>query len=337
MFCGAGGLTRGALNAGIEVVAGFDVDQRVAASYRRNNRGVEFFQSDIRATSPTDVMNAIGPFSDDDLILMGCAPCQSFSTLIRDEHRRPDATLLGQFGRLIESIKPAVVIMENVPGIARVRGYSTFRRFLRILRLAGYKCAVGVLNAKDYGVPQNRKRLVLVGSRTFKPSLPKPTHGERIQEYQTVRQTISHYPSLSAGETHLDVPNHASSGLSALSLRRIRATAHDGGGWKSWPRELMLDCHIRSPNGHSDVYGRLRWDAPGPTLTSRCTSISNGRYAHPEQDRGISLREAAALQSFPDDYVFFGTYSHIAKQIGNAVPVKLAEAICKHVLTLAGG
>ena len=337
MFCGAGGLTRGALNAGIDVVAGFDVDEHVAASYRRNNRGVGFFQSDIRATSPADVLNAASPVGDDELILMGCAPCQSFSTLIREKHRRPDATLLGCFGKLIEAIKPAVVIIENVPGIARVPGYSTYKRFLRMLDQCDYKHTVGILNAKDYGVAQNRKRLVLIGSRLFDPTLPARTHGDVNRGYETVRRTISHYPSLSAGESHPDVPNHASSRLSELSLRRIRATAHDGGGWRSWPRELMLECHIRSPKGHSDVYGRLRWDAPGPTLTSRCTSISNGRYAHPEQDRGISLREAAALQSFPDDYVFYGTYSHIAKQIGNAVPVKLAEAICKHVLTLAGG
>lgn len=336
MFCGAGGLTRGALNAGIKVIAGFDVDERVATSYRRNNRGVAFFQSDIRATKPSDILSVAGAISNDELILMGCAPCQSFSTLIRDKHRRHDATLLGRFGRLIEAVRPAVVIMENVPGIARVPGYSTYRRFLSMLDGADYRYDVGILNAKEYGVAQNRKRLVLIGSRIFTPLIPKPTHGDGLREYETVRSTISDYPSLSAGEIHPDVPNHVSSSLSELSLRRIRATTHDGGGWKSWPRELMLDCHIRSPNGHSDVYGRLRWDTPGPTLTSRCTSISNGRYAHPEQDRGISLREAAALQSFPDDYVFYGTYSHIAKQIGNAVPVKLAEAVCKQVMMLAG-
>ena len=336
IFCGAGGLTRGLLNAGLDVVAGFDADGSLRDTYERNNPKSTFVHNHVQKVTAYDVLDHRSVSSNDDLVLVGCAPCQSFSTLIRDLRRRPDARLLGEFGRLVELVRPAVVVMENVPGIARVPGYSTYRRFLATLRRCEYEIDVAILNAKDFGVPQNRRRLVLMASRTFKPSLPEPTHGANGQGYETVRRTVSMYPALKAGERHPSIPNHVTSSLSELSLKRIRATPHNGGGWHSWPRELKLDCHIRSPEGHSDVYGRLRWDTPAPTLTSRCTSISNGRFAHPEQDRGISLREAAALQSFPDDYIFHGTHSGIARQIGNAVPVKLAEAIGRQILKLAG-
>ena len=335
IFCGAGGLTRGLLNAGLEVVAGFDSDEQLSDTYERNNPGSTFFHSDVRGLTEDHILDNGRVQSHDDLVLVGCAPCQSFSTLIRDQRRRPDARLLGEFGRLVDSVRPAVVVMENVPGIARLPGYSTYQRFLATLRRCEYEVDVAILNAKEFGVPQNRRRLVLMASRMFAPSLPEPTHGANMRDYETVRGTISTYPPLNAGESDPSFPNHITSSLSELSLKRIRATPHNGGGWHSWPRELKLDCHIRSPNGHSDVYGRLRWDTPAPTLTSRCTSISNGRFAHPEQDRGISLREAAALQSFPDDYIFHGTHSSIARQIGNAVPVKLAEAIGRQILSLA--
>ena len=337
VFCGAGGLTRGLMNAGLDVVAGFDSDVELRDSYERNNPGAVFTHADVRDITADDILDSGSVSSGDDLVLVGCAPCQSFSTLIRERRSRPDARLLGEFGRLVEAVGPAVVVMENVPGIARVPGRSTYRRFIRTLEGCGYAVDAAILNAKDFGVPQNRRRLVLLASRIFEPSLPQPTHGRCAHEYETVRRTISAYPALNAGEKHPAVPNHTASSLSELSLKRIRATAHDGGSWRSWPKELWLDCHIRSPEGHSDVYGRLRWDTPAPTLTSRCTSISNGRYAHPVQDRGITLREAAALQSFPDDYVFYGTHSSIARQIGNAVPVKLAEAIGQQILRLATG
>ena len=335
IFCGAGGLTRGLLNVGLDVVAGFDADGSLRDTYEKNNPRSTFVHKDVRNVKATDILDDRRVSSPDDLVLVGCAPCQSFSTLIRDQRRRPDARLLGEFGRLVESVRPAVVVMENVPGIARVPGYSTYQRFLATLGRCHYDVDVAILNAKDFGVPQNRRRLVLMASRMFAPSLPKPTHGASMRDYETVRGTISTYPPLNAGESDPSFPNHITSSLSELSLKRIRATPHNGGGWHSWPRGLKLDCHIRSPNGHSDVYGRLRWDTPAPTLTSRCTSISNGRFAHPEQDRGISLREAAALQSFPDHYIFHGTHSSIARQIGNAVPVKLAEAIGRQILNLA--
>ena len=240
---------------------------------------------------------------------------------------------MGQFARLVKEVRPAVIVMENVKGLARVRGNSTYSRFLKTLRKCNYAIREGVLNAKDYGVAQDRKRLVLIASRDFEPSMPAPTHGPG--SHRTVREVIEHYPPINAGEEDRSVRNHVAPSLSELNLKRIRATRHDGGGWHDWRvehPELLLQCHIRIPNGYSNVYGRMQWDAPANTLTTRCTTYSSGRFGHPVQDRSISLREAAALQSFPDWYEFHGINSHIARQIGNAVPVKLAEAIGRHIM-----
>ena len=199
-----------------------------------------------------------------------------------------------------------------------------------MLDMIGYKYCYGVLNAKHFGVPQNRRRLILIASRITQPSLPTGI----VDDIATVRDAIYNFPPLTAGESHSDVPNHVSPSLSDLNLLRLQTTPHDGGDRKSWPDHLWLKCHKTEYTGHSDVYGRMFWDRPSPTLTRRCTSISNGRYGHPDQDRAISLREAASLQSFDNEYVFFGSNTHIALQIGNAVPVKLAEEIGRHILKL---
>jgi len=168
-------------------------------------------------------------------------------------------------------------------------------------------------------------------------TLPAPTHSLKGRKVFTVRDAISHFPSIKAGQRHNVVPNHVTASISELNLERLRNTPHDGGDRRSWPKRLFLDCHSNGHTGHSDVYGRLAWDLPAPTLTARCHSISNGRYGHPEQDRAISLREAAALQSFPDGYVFHGSNKHIAQQIGNAVPVVFAESLGRHLVKILDG
>jgi DNA (cytosine-5)-methyltransferase 1 len=238
-----------------------------------------------------------------------------------------DATLLLHFGRLVMEAMPKFVLVENVPGITKVNGFSTYRRFLRLLEDCGYSFTGAMLNAKNFGVPQNRRRLVLIAMLGGEPSLPEETHGNGLAEFETVRDTISDYPPLEAGEASSDIPNHVAAAMSELNIERIRATDHDGGDRRSWPDNLRLKCHSGDYSGFSDTYGRMRWDSPAPTLTGRCNSISNGRYGHPEQDRAISLREAAALQTFPDNYTFYGSNKHIALQIGNAVPVKFAEVL----------
>ena len=334
LFCGAGGLTRGLRRAGWDVVAGIDVDETVRETYAKNNPGAEFLAADLRSVSAENVRNLAGAVPASELLLAGCAPCQSFSKQRRRSPgaRRSDATLLREFGRLAAALQPAVVLMENVPGIASVPGFSSLRRFLTTLRECGYECDYGVLNARDFGVPQHRRRYVLLAARGPRAALPRPAAtGEQGGGIHTVRAAIGHYPPIRAGETHPAIPNHHAAKLSPRNVERIRATPKDGGSRRDWPDRLELDCHDRFP-GFTDVYGRMWWDREAPTLTSRCNSLSNGRFGHPEQDRAISLREAAALQTFPDDYEFFGGNTRTARWIGNAVPVSLAEALGRAAL-----
>lgn len=333
-FCGAGGLTRGLLDAGIKVIAGFDRDERCCHTYEHNNPGVRFIAADIREMGLKDLSANSRLRKYDDVLFAGCAPCQPFSSQRKGNGDRQDTTLLCEFGRIVEDALPGYVLVENVPGIAKVRGFSTFRRFLQMLETKGYSYVYDILDAKRFGVPQNRRRLVLLASRHLHPSLPQPKYGDSFRPFMTVRQAISHFPAIRAGECHKDIPNHVAASIEALNLERLRHTPHDGGDRRSWPIHLRLECHKGNYEGHTDVYGRMAWDRPAPALTGRCHSISNGRYGHPEQDRAISLREAAAIQSFPDGYVFFGSKKHVAMQIGNAVPVRLAEHIGKHIINL---
>lgn len=331
-FCGAGGLTRGLLDAGINVLAGFDKDGDCRSTYEHNNPGVRFIQADISKVTLRDLHGKCRLRRFDNVLFAGCAPCQPFSPQRKGARVRTDATLLAEFGRLVEAAQPGYVLIENVPGIAKVKGLSTFQRFLRMLDANEYLYDYGVLDAKQFGVPQNRRRLVLLASRHGQPTLPEPRYGNRLRPFRTVRQAISHFPTIEAGECHAKVPNHVAATITELNLERLRFTPHDGGDRRSWPERLHLDCHKGDYKGHTDVYGRMAWDSPSPALTGRCHSISNGRYGHPEQDRAVSLREAAAIQTFPDRYIFFGSNKHIAMQIGNAVPVRLADQIGKHIL-----
>jgi DNA (cytosine-5)-methyltransferase 1 len=203
-----------------------------------------------------------------------------------------------------------------------------------MLESLDYYISEGVLDAKDFGVPQTRRRYVLIAVRGKPAKLPEPVFGPGLQNYVTVRDAISHYPAIRAGERNSFVPNHEAAIISEINLKRLKSTPHDGGDRRAWPLELVLDCHKGNHDGHTDVYGRMRWGKPAPTLTGKCHSISNGRYGHPSQDRAISLREAASLQTFSDSYVFHGSKQHIARMIGNAVPVRFGEALGRHILNL---
>lgn len=324
-FCGAGGLTRGLLNAGINVIAGIDVDRRCKETYERNNRPAVFYDADISQLKYSFIEKLIEGTAKKDLLFAGCAPCQSFSQQRKSSTRRRDATLLIAFGRLVNKFQPGQVLIENVPGLIKVKGFSAYRRFLKILKINRYESDDGIINAKHYGVPQTRRRYVLFAMKGKKPTLPKRLCGSNLKPYETVRSAIYSYPKISAGEKHAEFFNHVAASVSELNLLRLQHTPHNGGERRAWPDQLILDCHKGEYKGHTDVYGRMFWDRPAPTLTAKCNSISNGRYGHPCQNRAISLREAAGLQTFSDDYVFYGPNLHIAKQIGNAVPVRLAK------------
>ncbi len=326
-FCGAGGLTRGLLDAGINVIAGLDNSILCKETYEANNSPSRFIQCDIR-DFPNDLLsNLLDDVRNDDLLFAACAPCQPFARLNKTG-RNEDAKLLSSFAYYIEQFMPNYVFIENVDGLKKVKGNSTYKRFLSKLNRLGYTFIELVVNAKDYGVPQSRRRLIILASRGKEPIPPIKTHGKGLIPYVTVKDVISAYPKINAGDENGTIPNHKALRLEALNLRRIKATPHDGGGWRDWPKEIWLNCHKKDQTGHTDVYGRMNWDQPSPTLTCKCCSISNGRYGHPEQDRAISFREAAKLQSFPDHYIFYASSNkELGKQIGNAVPVQLAKAI----------
>lgn len=340
-FCGAGGLTKGLSLSGIKVLAGIDNNSLCQATYNTNNTPSRFICANIKEYMPHDLLNEfplLRSIDKDDLLFAGCAPCQPFSQANKSEERSPDATLLSQFGRFVKFFLPGQVVIENVPGIAHVKGNSTFKRFLRLLYDNDYNVVFKPINAKYFGVPQNRIRMLVIATRGIPAQLPRPTHAVIPQKNQkrlvTVRDAIAHFPPLKAGQSISEIPNHVASNVSPLNLERLQHTPPDGGGRRDWPERLFLSCHSGGHKGHTDVYGRMYWDRPAPTLTCKCHSISNGRYAHPEQDRAISLREAAAIQTFPDDYIFYGSNTAIAAQIGNAVPVLLGKAIGEHILKI---
>ena len=336
-FCGAGGLTRGLLDAGVEVVAGYDSDERCREAYERNNR-VPFHGDRIDDLEPSSATLTEYTGGTDDLLFAACAPCQPFSKILQNGATTHDPTLLSAFGRLVAAVRPAYVLVENVPGIGRGVGRETLARFRQMLDGCGYGWVDCILDAKHFGVPQNRRRFVLLATRSGRtPALPERTHGRGGKKLRTVRDAIRDFPPIEAGESCPLVPNHQAARVSDRNLKRLRATPHDGGDRRSWPEHLWLDCHRKDNSGHSDVYGRMAWDRPAPALTGRCHSISNGRYGHPEQDRAISLREAAAIQTFPDRYEFFGYSKAIARQIGNAVPVLLARRLGEQILRTAEG
>lgn len=339
-FCGGGGMTRGLLDAGIQVLAGIDSNPNCRDTYEKNNHNI-YLECDICKLTSKQLIDKFPQLNNpDDVMLVGCAPCQPFSLLRREEFDENGApiphksvNLLTEFGRFVEKIKPAHVMVENVPGL-KGKGSDVLDGFKHMLEKKGYHWDEKILYAKDYGVPQNRRRYVLIASRLFKPVIPTPSHGDKpnLLPYCTVRQAIEKYPAIVAGEVHKTVPNHRCANLSKLLLQRIKATPHDGGSRTDWPENLVLKCH-KTFKGHTDVYGRMKWNEPSPTLTVKCFSLSNGRFGHPEQDRAISLREAAALQTFRDDYVFYGSIQEVGKQIGNAVPVLLAKIMGSYVLT----
>ena len=333
-FCGAGGLTRGFLDAGIHVVAGLDVNEGCRRTYEINNKPARFLACDLQELRRQDLADYVHGIPPKELIFAGCAPCQPFSKQRREVDVRYK-TLLSHFGRLVGEFLPGYVVIENVPGIVRIPGNSTYRRFTSLLENLGYDLAEGVVDAKFFGVPQTRRRWVVIASRLARPELPKPTHGVGSKPFVTVRDAIAHFPKLAAGEQSGSVPNHRAARVEPQNIRRLKATPADGGGRRQWPKDLVLACHTGDYEGHSDVYGRMRWDSPAPTLTCKCFSISNGRYGHPEQHRAISLREAARLQTFDDNFIFYGaSQAEIGAQIGNAVPVDLARRLAQTVQDL---
>jgi DNA (cytosine-5)-methyltransferase 1 len=336
LFCGVGGLTHGFECEGFNVVAGVDFDESCRFAYENNNTA-RFLHNDIGELSGKDLGQLFPPSKQK--ILMGCAPCQPFSIFNRkrgtssSQESRERWRLLYSFGRLIEELTPEIVTMENVPLLMKFKGGKIFRDFIGRLKELGYHVSYDAFDAQYFGVPQRRKRLVVLASRLGEISMISPTHSHA---QVTVRECIGDMPILKSGEVHASDPLHRSRKLTDRMLERIRATP-EGGSWKDWSEELVSPCHKEeSGEAYGSVYGRMEWDSVAPTITTYCLGYNNGRFGHPEQDRAISLREAALIQSFPREYDFIDpgngfSMSRVAKQIGNAVPVGLARAIARSV------
>lgn len=327
-FCGAGGLTRGLLDAGVSVVAGIDNDERLRKTYERNNKPSRFIANDIAEVEIKALRSELGIGKKDATLYAACTPCQPFSTLNTAKGEDGRKSLLLEFGKIIEQCPPDFIIVENVPGLHNAFGIDIYRQFLSVLKKQGFYSDSGLLDAKDYGVPQTRKRFILVAAKKRQPRLPPATTGDKPV---TVRECLEKYPPLAAGEQYpgSELANHAARALLPHHQRIVAAVPVDGGSRNEVAdASILLPCHQRNPKAHKDVFGRMAWDAPSPTLTCRCTDVYCGRFIHPEQHRGISPREAAALQTFDDSYKFFGgSLSEQARQIGNAVPVLLAKAL----------
>lgn len=324
LFCGIGGLSFGLEQAGIPVKLGVDIDPACEHAFEHNLSG-RFLRRDVAKLTVEDLNEAFGDASVK--VLAGCAPCQPYSTYRRSSKGLPSRiewSLVERFGELITQARPDLVTMENVPPLADQHVFTSLLGSLK-----DYHVDWDIVDMRQLGLPQTRKRLVLVASRLgpisleFEEMMPK-----------TVRQTIGGLPALKAGEGHADDPMHRASRLSEINLARIRASK-PGGTWRDWPPSLRAACHSKqSGETFPSVYGRMEWDMPAPTITTQCFGYGNGRFGHPDQDRAISLREAAMLQGFPKNYEFLPSggapsFSSFGRLIGNAVPVPLGHAIGK--------
>ena len=326
LFCGAGGLTKGLEAAGIDVALGVDVDPACDFPFTANNRAA-FLLKSVEDLNIEDFGQAFD--GADVTLLAGCAPCQPFSKYSQGWSSPDDQrwNLLQHFGRLVGEAKPDVVTMENVP---RLQGQEVFTNFVAGLSQQGFEVFHKVINCADYGVPQQRQRLVLLASKLGPIELIPPTYPP--ERHVTVRDAIGDLPMLGMGEVHASDPLHQACTLSPLNMQRMRAST-PGGTWRDWDKSLVAECHKRaSGKTYPSVYGRMSWDVPAPTMTTQYYGFGNGRFGHPEQDRAISLREGAILQSFPKSYKFVQKEApiyrkRIGRLIGNAVPVKLGEAI----------
>ena len=331
-FCGAGGLTRGLLNSGIKVLAGVDNDERLQETYTYNNKPSRFINTDINKIKISELREELGIQTGDTTLYAACTPCQPFSTLSRLKDREGKKTLLLTFARIVEECPPDFILVENVPGLNNACGKEIYEEFLKVLKKCKFSEDADLLDAKHFGVPQTRKRFILLASKQDSISLPVPQKDPN--QFATVRECIEKYPAIADGEESKAYPNHVARKLQPHHSRIVKVVPKDGGSRRDVvDTSILLKCHQEKPNAHKDVFGRMAWNAPGPTLTCRCVDIYCGRFTHPQQNRGISLREAAALQTFEDDYEFFGTsIAGIARQIGNAVPVRLAEQLGKSII-----
>ncbi|KYF96097.1 DNA cytosine methyltransferase [Sorangium cellulosum] len=330
LFCGAGGLTHGLLDAGVRVVAGVDFDETCKHPYEANHEGIAFHRYDVAKLEAPELERWFGDAAV--RVLAGCAPCQPFSTYSNryDTIGTERWSLLNHFGRLVEQVEPDVVTMENVPTVTR---HAVFDAFVATLERQGYDVWYDVIDCAEYGLPQRRRRTVLLASLYGPIELRVPN----ASEAKTVADVLKGLPILRHGSSDAADRLHTSARLSPLNLERIKASK-PGGSWRDWPKNLVAECHRKSTGKtYPSVYGRMRWDEPAPTLTTQFYGFGSGRFGHPSQARALSLREGAILQGFPQDYSFVPEgepiqFKVLGRLIGNAVPVDLGRVIGESII-----
>jgi DNA (cytosine-5)-methyltransferase 1 len=331
LFCGVGGLSHGLKLEGFTIAAGIDLDPKCKYPFEHNNDST-FLERDVSHLTGSQITALHG--KAETRVLVGCAPCQPFSKYAQGLPENEKWDLLHEFARIIKKSKPDIVSMENVPGLVNFKRSAVYADFERVLIAADYHISAELVFCPDYGIPQTRKRLVLLASRLGEIKLIPKTHAP--DKYVTVREAIGHLPKVAAGGIDPTDPLHRARGLNETNMKRMLA-AKPGGSWRDWDQSLKLDCHIaKSGKGYVSVYGRMNWDEPSPTMTTHCTGFGNGRFGHPAQDRAITLREAAMLQSFPQTYSFAAEdkppgFHDISRLIGNAVPVTLGQVIGRSI------
>lgn len=324
---GPGGVTTGYRAAGISVLAAVDTDPKARNSYAANHPEVTLYEDDLLELDPEEFRERLGLERGELDVLTACVPCQTFSTLGHNNRNKKDPRnrLVWRVGTFAEALEPRAVVMENVPPLA---DDLRFKRLIGRLRRLSYGVWYGVVDAADFGVPQRRRRLVMIALRGWSdeevPAL-RPEHAA-LEGFRVKKVVRDAFEELNGCDD--DPLAEPRTSYPPIVARRIAAIPKDGGSRKSLPAELELQCHSNGrKTAASNVYGRMSLDDVAPTLTTRCTTPSCGRFLHPMEDRAITLREAAVLQTFPADYTFVGGTMSIQAQIGNAVPPKLAEAI----------
>ncbi len=339
-FCGAGGMSYGLQQSGIKILAGLDNASDCKLTYETNITGAKFIKHDISSLSAPELERRLHiTRNDPNLVFAGCSPCQFWSKIRTDKtNSQQTAHLLKQFQKFIKYYRPGFVVVENVPGLFKRKEESILPNFLKFLEAQGYSWSDGIVNALEYGVPQKRMRYLLIATRlstAITLPLPQPDKSLVVSTFLGV---ANGFKAIAAGHKDQSSLQHTAAGLSSNNLQRISLTPKSGGTRDSWSKnvDLQIPAYQGRDSIFKDVYGRMSWDKPAPTITTRFNSFSNGRFGHPDEDRAISLREGATLQTFPKTFVFKGAnQSSIAKQIGNAVPPALAERIGNHLISIS--
>ncbi len=332
LFCGVGGLTHGLKKSGINIRAGIDFDSTCKFAYEANNNA-EFISADISKIKGVDIEKY---WNEEEVkVLVGCAPCQPFSThsnKVKDKENGNKWNLLNEFIRLIEETEPDIISMENVPNLSNK---EIFINFVSKLKEYGYNVQYKNVFCPDYGIPQKRRRLVLLASRLGEIEIIPPTH--KKNNYKTVRDAIGNLEPIESGEKSKSDNLHFTTKLTDINLKRIKSSIPNG-TWEDWDESLWLNCHKKETGKtYKSVYGRMSWDEPSPTITTQFYNYGTGRFGHPEQNRALTIREASILQSFPSNYKFVEKgkevlLTKVGTHIGNAVPVNLGLAIGKSII-----